>query len=452
MLRVVGSFGLTVSVINIVIGAGIFVLPAALAASIGPYAPLAFLGCGLAVGAVALCLAEGGSRVPTSGGIYGYVNEAFGPLAGYVSGTLLWVGDVLACGGIAAALGAVGASMMPQPLAAATRVMLIVGVTCTIALINMGGVVRGTRFIGAATVLKLLPLLVFVLAGATVLLFGHHAQSGVAAAAQTAAHAAGFAAHAAHSAAHAAAPRNFARGLILGIFAFQGMETSLAASGEVRHPARTIPRALGAAMLSVMLLYVSIQLIAQGLLGGALASSSAPLADAMARVHPALRALVLAGTAVSMLGWMGTDLLGTPRVLFAFARDGLMPRALGRVHGRTHAPHIAILCYAAIVIALALSGTFAELAVLSSLATAALYIAGCAAAWRLRQRRIAHAGAPLSFPGLSVIALVAIGAMLALIALASRLEILGLAVLMIASAAAYWAVTRLSRIRSGAAQ
>ncbi|HTW75753.1 MAG TPA: amino acid permease [Steroidobacteraceae bacterium] len=451
MLRVVGTWGLAVSVINIVVGAGIFVLPAALAASIGPYAPLAFLGCGLAVGAVALCLAEGGSRVPTSGGIYGYVNEAFGPLAAYVSGTLLWAGDVLACGGIAAALGAVCASIMPQSLAPATRVLSIVGVTGAIALINIGGVVRGTRLIEVATVLKLLPLLVFVLAGTGALLFAHHAgalaHAAVAHAAVTHAAVASAAAPAA-----ALAHRNLGRGLILGVFAFSGMETSLAASGEVRHPARTIPRALAAAMLSVTVLYIAIQLVAQGLLGGALATSSVPLSDAMARIHPALRALMLAGAAVSMFGWMGTDILGTPRLLFAFARDGLMPRVLGRVHPRTHAPHVAILCYAALVLALALSGSFAELAVLSSLASAALYIAGCAAAWRLRRRRIAHAGPPLNFPALGAIALVAIGAMLAMIALASRLEIIGLAILVAASAAVYAVVTRLSRSRIIAAQ
>ncbi len=439
MLRAVGSWGLAVSVINVVVGAGIFVLPAALASSLGSYAPLAFLACAVAVGAVALCLAEGGSRVPTSGGIYGYVSEAFGPLVGYVAGTLLWVGDILACGGIVAALAAVGASVVPSSLAAATRTVLIVGVPSAIALINIGGVARGTRLIGLATVLKLLPLLVFVLAGAAVLLAGHtlHPTAG--------------AVLPAGAALHSAAPHRIGRGLILGIFAFMGMETSLAASGEVRDPARTIPRALGAAMLSVTVLYVAIQLVAQTLLGASLATSSVPLADAMARIHPALRALMLAGAAVSMFGWLGTDILGTPRMLFAFARDGLMPRVLGRVHARTHVPHVAILTYAAVAIVLALSGTFAELAVLSSLATAALYITGCAAAWWLRHRHIAQTGAPLNFRGLGIAALVAIGCMLATIALASRAEIVGLAVLVLGSGA-IWAAMRLSRPRSPAAQ
>jgi amino acid transporter len=295
------------------------------------------------------------------------------------------------------------------------------------------------RLIGVATALKVLPLLVFVLAGAAVLLLGAH---GAPAAGHIAAQASGVVGDSGHL--------RPGRGLILGVFAFMGMETSLAASGEVRDPARSIPRALLAALLSVTVLYVAIQLIAQGLLGSALASSPVPLADAMGRIHPALRTLMLAGAAISMFGWMGTDILGTPRMLFAFARDGLMPRVLGRVHPRTHVPYVAILCYAAIAMALALSGTFAELAVLSSLATAALYIAGCTAAWRLRRRQVAQAGPPLDFRGLGAVSVVAIGSMLALIALASRLEIVGLAVLMSASAAVYWLLTRLTRARSAA--
>src|SRR6202041_1418314 len=107
--------------------------------------------------------------------------------------------------------------------------------------------------------------------------------------------------------------------LILAMFLFTGMETALCASGEVRNPARTIPRALIIALLAVTLLYVIIQFVAQGILGSALAESTVPLADAMSRVSPALRLLMLAGAALSMLGYLTADLMGTPRVLFAFA-------------------------------------------------------------------------------------------------------------------------------------
>ncbi|HTT06281.1 MAG TPA: APC family permease [Steroidobacteraceae bacterium] len=426
LLRVVGVPGLALGIIGIVVGAGIFALPSAMAAALGAYAPLAFLGCALAVGCVALCFAEGGSRVPTSGGSYGYVTAAFGPAIGYVAGTLLWLGDVLANGGVAAALAAVGAAQVPAGAVAPVRALLIVGVIGAIALVNLRGVAQGTRLIGVATVAKLVPLLVFVSVGA---LFFHAA-----------------------SALPASGPANgvaLGRALILGVFAFAGMETSLAASGEVRAPNRTIPRALLLALSLVTALYVAIQLVAQRLLGASLPQAAAPLADAMGRVNPGLRALMLGGTAISMLGFLASDLLASPRVLFALARDGLLPRVLGRLHPRTHVPHVAILLYAALAAGLALSGTFVELAVLSSLVTAGLYILGCAAAWRLRQRGVALAGQPLGLRALGPIALAGILSMLALISLASRAERLGLLGVVAFAGIGYWLARR---ARGAAAQ
>lgn len=216
-----------------------------------------------------------------------------------------------------------------------------------------------------------------------------------------------------------------------------GMEASLCNSGEVTRPAQTIPLALAISLASVTVLYVAIQFIAQGILGSALAASTAPLADAMGRVSPALRVLMLAGTAFAMFGNIASDILGTPRVLFAFARDGLLPRALGRVHTVNHTPHVAILSYAALAIALALSGSFVELAVLSTLASAALYIAACIAAWLLAGRDVALAGAPLNFRWLKPAMGLGMGTMLLLIALASPAEIAGLVALVAGSAAVY---------------
>lgn len=412
-MRALGPFGLAANIVNMVIGAGIFALPGALAASIGAYAPVAFLVTGLAVGSVAICFAEGGSRMPTSGGAYGYVEAAFGPLTGYVAGTLLWVSDVLACGGIAAALADVVSSVVPPPFTAPAHAAVIIGVIGGIALVNIGGVARGTRLVSGATVLKLIPLAVFLIAGAGVM------------------HSANFLQTVRPGTA------GVGRALILAMFAFTGMEVALSASGEVAQPARTIPRAIAIAMPSVTVLYIAVQVIAQGILGPSLAHSTVPLADAMARVNSPLRVLMLVGAAVSMFSLIGGDILGSPRILFALARDGLLPRALGRLHPRSHAPHIAILCYAALAIILALTGTFAELAVLATLATAALYVAGCAAAWQLARRGAALAGAPPHFRWLRAATATGIASMLALIALASRSEILGLLALLGASAVAY---------------
>jgi APA family basic amino acid/polyamine antiporter len=421
LLRAVSPWGLGASIVNITIGASIFVVPAALAASIGPYAPLAFVFWAIAIGSCAICFAEGGSRIPTSGGIYGYIEAAFGPLAGYIAGTMLWLGDALACGGISAALADIVASLLAPPLRATAHAAVIIGVIGSIALVNIRGVAHGTRLVNAATLVKLIPLAVFVVAGASAI------------------HAANYL--------PTVKPNtgDVGRALILALFAFTGMEVSLSASGEVRDPARTIPRALAIGLVVVTLIYVAVQIIAQGILGEALAHSTVPLADAMTSISPSLRILMIAGAALSMLGWIGSDLLGSPRILFAFARDGLLPRVLGRVDPRSHSPYVAILCYAALAISLALTGTFAELAVLATLATAPLYILGCAAAWRLAQRGIALAGTPLNFRWLPAAMLIGIISMVGMVALASRDEILGLAAVLAGSAIVFWLSTRRAR-------
>jgi APA family basic amino acid/polyamine antiporter len=418
LVRAIGTWGLAANIINAVVGAGIFAAPAAVAACMGAGGPLAFLVCAIAIGAVAICLAEGGSRVPTSGGIYGYIEAAFGPLAGYVAGTTLWFSDVLACGGVAAALADAVVSVVPAQLAAPAHASVIVASIGGVAMVNTRGVKGGTRLVDAATLIKLIPLVVFVVAGA-------HAVQRVNFSQTATPNAAGF-----------------GRALILALFVFTGMEVSLAASGEVARPARTIPRALAIAITSTACLYIAIQIVAQGILGPALATSLTPLADAMARISPSLRLLLLCAAAVSMFGWLSSDLLASPRVLFAFARDGLLPKALGSLHPRSKTPNTAIVCYAALAIGLALSGTFAELAVLSTLGSAVLYIGGCAAAWQLSRRGVALAGAPLGFRWLSLATAVGIGSMLAMICLASRQEILGLVALLAISAVIYMAQSR----------
>ena len=421
LLRAVGPWGLAASTVSIVVGASIFVVPAALAANIGLYAPLAILVCALSVGAVAICFAEGGSRIPSSGGAYGYIEAAFGPLTGYVAGTLLWFGDVLASGGIAAALADLGASLLPDPFKALAHALIIVGTIGGIAWVNIAGVTRGIRLVNATMMLKIAPLLIFVVVGAFSIHGGNFQRSG------------------------AVSGTGLGRAVILAMFAFMGMETALSASGEVLHPERTIPRALALGMSAVTLLYLGIQIVAQGILGPSLALSKAPLVDAMGEISPALRWLMLAGAAMSMVGFLSSDILGTPRVLFAFARDGLLPKSLGRVHARSHAPHVAIACYAAIAIVLALTGTFTELAVLSALTTAPLYILGCAATWRIVRGGVAQSGEPLNFRWLGVATFLGITSMVALIALASREEILGLLVFMAISVAVYLVQTRITR-------
>ena len=123
-------------------------------------------------------------------------------------------------------------------------------------------------------------------------------------------------------------------------------------------------------------------------------------------------------------------------MLSAFARDGFLPVALGRLSAR-QVPANAIIVHALIAIGLAVTGTFEELVVLSSLAGCALYIGGCAAAYQLRRRDIALAGTPMRLPLLGVWVALGIGSMAACVALGSWPEIMGPALVVVGSMLLY---------------
>jgi basic amino acid/polyamine antiporter, APA family len=128
-----------------------------------------------------------------------------------------------------------------------------------------------------------------------------------------------------------------------------------------------------------------------------------------------------------------------------------MPRVLGRVHPRAHTPYVAILCYATAAAVLALTGTFADLAVAATLLCAVPYAGGCAAAWWLARKGVALDGAPLGFRAIGFAAALGIASMIGLVALAARAEIIGLFVVIAVAAALYLIGTRVASARAPAA-
>ena len=421
--RQIGPVALAAAIVNGVVGAGIFTLPAAMAQAAGARAPLAYLMCAVAISFVVICFAEAGSRLPTSGGVYGTVSVAFGPLTGFVCGIMTWMASVLACGGIAAALAGTIGTVVPTLSAGWGRTAVILVSIGAIALINLRGVREAAWMVSAATLVKLVPLLLFVGVGTTMLVLG---------------------AVPPHPALAAAPASGVADAVILGVFAFSGMETPLAASGEVADGHRNVPHALFGAMGFVVVLYVGIQWVAQSVLGADLGGQAAPLAAAAARLGPLGHATMVTAAALSMLGWMGSDILGAPRILFAFAQDGLLPRKLGRTHPRTHAPDMAILTHSGIAALLALSGSFTGLVVASTLNTAGLYFLGCGAAWVLHRRGTRTLGTPVAFTGLPAASLCGMVAMVLLVCVAPRDEILGLAGVVVGSVVLYAVMRRLA--------
>ncbi|MBA3271046.1 MAG: amino acid permease, partial [Acidobacteria bacterium] len=174
---------------------------------------------------------------------------------------------------------------------------------------------------------------------------------------------------------------------LLLIFAFAGIEVALVPSGEVRDTARTVPRAIAMAMVGITALYLALQTVAQGVLGSGLAQATiSPLADtAGASLGGWARSLLLFGATLSMFGYLGGMTLSMPRMVFALARDGFLPRALAVIHPLHRTPQAAIILQSLVTLVLAISGTFEKLAILANVSALALYL-GCAlAAWQLRR-------------------------------------------------------------------
>ena len=166
LVRVIGTRALGLNIVNLVVGAGIFVLPGIVAAELGSAAILAYLVCSIAVALVFLCFAEIGSRVTRSGGAYAYIEEAFGPFAGFIAAVLFWFGwSALADAAITVAMVetiAIGFPVLSNPFA---RALFIIGLFTFLVVVNVLGVQSGVRLYVFNTMAKLVPLLLLVMVG-----------------------------------------------------------------------------------------------------------------------------------------------------------------------------------------------------------------------------------------------------------------------------------------------
>jgi len=347
-----------------------------LSGRLGAAAPAAYIVCALAMGLIVLCIAEAASRVSVTGGPYAYVEVAFGPFAGYLVGVLLWVTATTAFAAVATIFADNAARVLPLLAGAGGRAALLGGVLLLFAVSNVFGVRQGARLNVVSVAVKLVPLVVLI-AGGIVVVDPNNLRV-------------------------TAAPgiTDVMRSSIFLIFVFAGIESALMPSGEVREPSRTVPRAVLVAMAGVTIIYLLIQIVAQGVLGAALVGTATPLTDAASRVFGSWGgSLLSAGVLLSTLGYLSGMMLAVPRALFAFARDGFLPRPLAAVHPRFHTPHRAIAAQAMLVFALALTSGFEALIILANLSVLVVYLGCCAAAWRLRLRNVRGPGQPFLAPG-----------------------------------------------------
>jgi len=427
LVRAIGPWALGANAINLTVGAGIFALPALVAAILGPAAVLAYLVCGALILLVLTCFVEVGTIVTRSGGAVAYIEEAFGPLAGFVTWVVFAVayaaGADAAVAHVVLDATAASAPVLSGGLPRALALVLLFG---GLAAINVRGVRHGTRLAVAATVAKLVPLLLLVALGLFAIQWSTVSLPAWPSLEQLGA------------------------GALVLFFAFGGAESALTPSGEIRDPTRTVPRGILGGTACVLLLYLALQFVAQQVLGAQLAEGGGtPLADLAERLAGgAGRGVVLAATAVSGFGLLAADMIGSPRAMLVASESGILPRALSRVHPRFHTPSIAIITFAAITLALALSGGFKALAILSSAALLLTYLAVCMAALKLRYTRPRMPGS-FRAPGGPTVALLASAVVVWVLSHSTRQEAVSMTAL-VALSAVYYLIRRRTAGRSAA--
>ena len=287
LVRGIGIPALTANIISSTIGAGIFVIPATIAKGLGPAAPLAFVCCAVAMVLFVTCFAIAGSRVSLTGGLYAYVEVAFGRYVGFLAGMLYFLTALGAVAGVVNVLANSIALVIPSLGSPVMRVVVMLTVYGSLVFINIRGVRKGAGAVTVITFAKLLPLLLFLGAGIFFIQAPNISWSGL------------------------PSSKSLGDAVVLLMFAFVGIEVALIPSGEVKNPSRTVPRSAYLALVVTTIIYVLIQIVAQGTLGADLANQTdAPLAASAAKFLGGIgRTILLAGATISAFGFVTSDIL-----------------------------------------------------------------------------------------------------------------------------------------------
>ncbi|MGA0588619.1 APC family permease [Dyella sp. KRB-257] len=379
-------------VIGGIIGGGIFLNPGIAAQR--TESGLALLAMWVGAGGLtligALCYAELGARRPSAGGIYVYLREAFGPLAGFLFGwTMLLVIYSGSTAAVATIFASYASALFDLPPRAATP--LAAAALAFVAGINLFGIRLGATIQNAFALLKLLAVAALVACGLYL--------AGI-----------GAGAHAVLGADEARRGVGFMGAALPVLFAYSGFTYLNNLAGEVDQPQRTLPRALFLGMLGVVLAYALVNVAYLAALGhDGLAASTAPAAEVMQRVFGTVGAKVIAlGIAISTLGFCNITVVAGARVLQVMGEDGLFFRSVARLHPVHRTPNLALVLLAGWSIVLVLSGSYGQLL---DYATFADWLACAIGVATLFWYRRHDGGASTSFrvPGYPLLPLIFIG-------------------------------------------
>lgn len=418
LIRSVGLWGLIAMVLNGLIGAGIFGLPASVANSAGGWAPVIVLLVGLAMLPIVLVVARLARLFDGTGGPIQYVEAAFGTTAAFQIGWMQLLSTTASAAANVNLLAdyALRGWGMPESSPQA-HLGVVLGALLLIFIANLNRTNGVARILGVLSVMKLAPLaLLIVLAIPLVVSDGASVRP--------------------------ASTWSLSQAALLSAYAFTGFEGALTLAGEARNPKRDMPRAVVGVFLAVSLLYA---LLVWGYVATAYspsATDTAPLSTmAMVLIGSAGAVLMLATATLSIFGNITNNMLFLSRRLLALEALGGLPRWFGQVSPKDAVPRNAVIFIMAVLVGLSFSGGFAALAVLSVASRLIVYL-GCIAALPVIERRHAPSGSVRT--GLIVVA--AASVCLALIAGSEAKSWISLGVAAIIGIAVY-SVTRVVRSR-----
>lgn len=363
-------------VVGEVIGVGIFLTPAGMAKALG--SPLWLLAVWLVAGGVtltgALCLGELAARHPAAGGGYVYLREAYGPGTAFLFG---WMSLLVLDPGITAALATGLASYVGSVCALSDlgRTVVAVAAVLGLAAVNVVGLRLGAGLLSGLTALKV---------GLLALIVGWGFGSGLG-------DWSNFTPFAGQHPGSDPLPKALAAGGVGAFFSFGGWWDVSKMAGEVRDPERTVPRALVLGVLTVTAVYILISAVFVYLVPLPEVTTDEAFA---ARVGEILfgRAggVTFAGVViVAVLGSLASIIMGSPRVYYAMAKDGLFLPAVAALHPRFGTPARAIALQAAVASLLVVSGTFDQILAYFFFAAVAFLALTIAAVFVLRRRPLA---------------------------------------------------------------
>ena len=366
LVRAIGRWSLVALTVNCIIGSGVFGLPSVLAGLLGRASVLAVVLAAAAMGVIMACFSEVTSRFAETGGPYLYAREAFGRFMGIQVGWLVWFVRLTACAANANLFVVYLGQFWPSATQTVPKLTILTSLVGIPAAINVRGVRTGARVSNFFTAAKLSSLGLVAATGALYLIRAHRVIP---------------------EALVSPGANEWGRAIVLLIFAYGGFEAALISAGEAKDPRRDMPFALFAALLTCVVLYGLIQWVVVGVLPDP-GHSDRSLAD-VARIAMGHGGgvLIAMGALFSIYGYLGGNMLATPRITFALAERGDFPSLFSIVHSRFRTPYVSIFVFALLVWLLALFGSFAGNATLSAGSRLFYYGVICAALPVLRRKQ-----------------------------------------------------------------